>query len=155
MNVVHDLAALRLDSPTILTIGAFDGVHRGHQYLIRSVVDRARALGFESMVLTFDPRPLVTLRPGSKQLTDGIDKARIFATLGPDVLAIVPFTVETSQIPAGQFLARILDHVNLAEVSIGSDFVYGHNREGTVDFLIRSGSRGGISDEVLSPQNLG
>lgn len=152
MKVVHDLAALQRGTPTILTIGAFDGVHRGHQYLIRSAVDRARALQFESMVLTFDPRPVVTLRPGSTQLTDGIDKTRIIAALGPDVLAILPFTVETSQIPAGQFLGRILDHVNLAEVWVGADFAFGHKREGTVDFLIRSGQSSGFGVHIVARQ---
>lgn len=154
MRVVHDLTALQREAPTILTIGAFDGVHRGHQYLIRSTVERARALNFQSIVLTFDPRPQVTLRPGSKQLTDGIDKARIIAALGPSVLAVLPFTHETSEIPAGQFLGRILDHVNLGEIWVGADFAFGHKREGNVDFLIRNGQSSGFGVHIVARQKL-
>jgi riboflavin kinase/FMN adenylyltransferase len=154
MHVVSDVAALERARPTILTIGSFDGVHRGHQYLIRQVVDRARACDYDSMVLTFDPRPEVILRPDSLQLTDAAEKARIIAALGPDVLAILPFSRELAQVKAGAFLSLILDHVNLAEVWVGADFAFGHKREGTVDFLIRSGQHVGFAVHIVSRQPL-
>jgi riboflavin kinase / FMN adenylyltransferase len=152
VRIVTDLSALERDRPAILTIGAFDGVHRGHQYLIREVVDRARRRDYAAVVITFDPRPQVVLRPGSKQLTDGEQKARIIKALGPDVLVILPFSRELAAVPAGQFLLAVLEHINLAEIWIGADFAFGHNREGTVDFLIRSGQRSGFGMHVVARQ---
>jgi riboflavin kinase/FMN adenylyltransferase len=155
MRVVNQLEVLQRGAPTILTIGAFDGVHRGHQSLIRGAVERARALQFESLVVTFEPRPQVALRPGSFQLTGAREKARIVGAIGPTTLAVLPFTRETSLLPAGQFVASLLDHVNLAEVWVGADFAFGHNREGNVDFLIRSGQNSGFGVHVVSRQKLG
>lgn len=139
MRVVHDLAALRRDRPTVLTIGAFDGVHRGHQYLIRSVVERARAVEGDAMVISFVPRPLVVLRPGSGELSNAAEKERLIAALDPDMLALLPFTRETAQTSAGSFLGHLLDHVNVTELWTGADFAFGHNREGTIEYLIRAG----------------
>jgi riboflavin kinase/FMN adenylyltransferase len=155
MLTISDLNGLERGSPTIMTIGAFDGVHRGHQYLIRQVVNRARSIDAQSMVLTFDPRPQVVLRPDTYQLSNADEKARIISALGVNILYIMPFTQETTQIPAGQFLASILDRVNLAEIWVGADFAFGHTRTGDVDFLIRAGSRSGFAVHVVARQTLG
>ncbi len=154
MRIVHDVRELERGTPTVLTIGAFDGVHRGHQYLIRQVVNRARSIRAEAMVLTFDPRPQVVLRPESYQLTNGAEKARIIGALGVGTLLLMPFTVETAQIPAGQFLVSLLDHVNLAEIWIGADFAFGHKRDGDVNFLIRTGGNSGFGVHVVARQML-
>lgn len=154
MQVVDDLGALTRGRPAILTVGAFDGVHRGHQYLIRQVVDRARRLDYQSIVVTFDPRPQVTLRPGSQQLTDGREKIRIIGALGVDVLAVLPFTPNLAAVPAGQFLVAVLEHVNLGEIWVGADFAFGHNREGDVQFLIRGGQSSGFAVHVVARQTL-
>lgn len=154
MKVVRDLAELERGRPAILTIGAFDGVHRGHQFLIRQVVGRARRLDYDSAIITFDPRPEVVFRPESTQLTDAAAKARIIAAMGPDILAILKFNREVAQVTAGQFLLSILDHINLGEIWVGADFAFGHNREGTVDFLIRSGAAAGFAVHVLPREKL-
>lgn len=149
MRTVADLAELERGRPAVLTIGAFDGVHRGHQFLIRQVVERARRLDYGSVVITFDPRPEVLFRPDSLQLTDGPAKARIISSLGVDTLVMVPFTRQFSEIPAGQFLLSILEHVNLAEMWVGADFAFGYKRGGTVDMLIRSGQQSGFAVHVV------
>lgn len=154
MHVVNDLEELERGRPTVLTIGAFDGVHRGHQYLIRQVVTRARSIDAVSMVLTFDPRPQVVLRPGNLQLTDGVAKERIISALGADALVVMPFSEETTRIPAGQFLVSILDHVNLTEIWAGADFAFGHKRGGDVDFLVRAGQHSGFAVHVVARQSL-
>ena len=154
MRVVTQAEQLERDRPTVLTIGAFDGVHRGHQYLIRQVVTRARSIDAASMVLTFDPRPQVILRPGEHQLTDGVAKERIVSALGVDTLIVMPFSRETTQIPAGQFLVSLLDHVNLAEIWLGADFAFGHKRGGDVDFLIRAGQHSGFAVHIVARQTL-
>ena len=155
MHVVTQVEQLERGRPTVLTIGAFDGVHRGHQYLIRQVINRARSIDAASMVLTFDPRPQVILRPDELQLTDGVAKERIISALGVDTLVIMPFSQETTQIPAGQFLVSILDHVNLTEIWLGADFAFGHKRGGNVDFLIRAGQHSGFAVHVVARQALG
>lgn len=154
MRTVTDLAELERGRPAVLTIGAFDGVHRGHQFLIRQVVERARRLDYESVVISFDPRPEVLFRPDSVQLTDGASKSRIIAALGVDTLVMVPFTREFSQIAAGQFLVSVLEHVNLSEMWVGADFAFGHNRSGNVDMLIRSGQQSGFAVHVVPRQPL-
>jgi riboflavin kinase/FMN adenylyltransferase len=88
------------------------------------------------------------------QLTDAAQKERVIGALGADVLAMLGFTTELSQVPAGQFLVNILDHVNLAEIWVGADFAFGHDREGTVDFLIRSGATSGFAVHVLPRERL-
>lgn len=154
MRIVDDLALLERGAPVILAMGAFDGVHRGHQWLIRQVVNRARALDAESMVITFDPRPEVTLRPGSLQLTGRTEKARLLGALGLNTAAIIPFTPAFSQIPAGNFLSSILDHINLTEFWAGADLAFGHHRQGTVATLITAGQHAGFAVHVVSRRPL-
>jgi riboflavin kinase/FMN adenylyltransferase len=154
VQVAHDFAELSRGAPVILTIGAFDGVHRGHQHLIGEVVQRARDTGALSTVITFDPRPEVVLRPGNLQLTGGTVKERIIAALGPDIGVLLPFTPELAAIPAGDFLSMILDHLNLREIWVGADFVFGHRRGGTVAFLIEAGKHIGFAVHVIPRQPL-
>ncbi|MGI8824126.1 MAG: riboflavin biosynthesis protein RibF [Chloroflexota bacterium] len=154
MRQVRKLTDLERDRATVLTIGAFDGVHLGHQFLIRQVVERARRLEYDSMVVTFDPRPLVLLRPGSLQLTDGLSKARVIATLEPDIMAMLEFTRELASVPAEAFLLSVLDRVSVAEVWVGGDFAFGHNRTGDVNFLIRNGEAYSFAVHVVPRQKL-
>ncbi len=154
MRTVADLSEMERGRPAVLTIGAFDGVHRGHQFLIRQTVDRARRLDYETVVISFDPRPEVLFRPDSFQLTGGDAKTRIISALGVDSLVMIPFTREFSEVPAGQFLLAILEHVNLAEMWVGADFAFGHKRGGNVDMLIRSGQQSGFAVHVVPRQPL-
>src|SRR5690606_42159987 len=84
----------------VVTIGVFDGVHKGHQALISQTVRTARQRGLPSVVLTFDPHPAEVLRPGSHpaQLTTLTRKAELIEQLGVDVLAVLPFTPELSRL---------------------------------------------------------
>lgn len=154
MRTVADVRELERGRPAVLTIGAFDGVHRGHQFLIRQTVDRARRLDYETVVISFDPRPEVLFRPNTPQLTDAAAKSRIISALGADTLALIPFTRAFSEIPAEQFLLSILDHVNLAEMWVGADFAFGYKRGGNVDMLIRRGQGSGFAVHVVPRQPL-
>ncbi len=155
MRLVHELAALKRGAPTILTIGAFDGVHRGHQFLIQQVVDRARDLHCQSLVIAFDPRPSVVLRVGESQLTNGLTKARMITALGIDTLVLLPFTPDLASLSAGQFLASILEHVNLVEMWTGADFAFGYKREGDVGSLERAGLDAGFDVHVVGREQFG
>jgi riboflavin kinase/FMN adenylyltransferase len=154
VRVVTDIEELVRDVPTVMTIGAFDGVHLGHQYLIRSVMDRAAAIGGQALVLTFEPIPLVVLRPGSKQLTDGAEKARLMGEVGPDMLAMLTFDLELASVPADEFLEKIERHVNLAEIWVGADFAFGHRRSGTVQFLIDRGQEDSFAVHIVPRQTI-
>ena len=155
MRLVHELAGLKRGTPTILTIGAFDGVHRGHQFLIQQVVDRARELHCEAMVISFDPRPSVVFRAGQSQLTNGRAKARMITELGIDVLVLLPFTSDLASLSAQEFLSSILEHVRLVEIWTGADFAFGYKREGDVHFLERVGRDAGFEVQVVGRQQLG
>lgn len=151
-RVMDSLDELQRGNPVIATIGSFDGVHRGHQYLIRQVISRARALQYDAAIVTFDPRPQVVLRPGSKQLSDRTEKTRLIAAMGPDLLVQLAFDRDLSEMPAGNFLLNLLEHLNLAEVWVGADFAFGHDREGTAEFLIRAGQETGFAVHVVPRQ---
>lgn len=154
-RVVWNLAVLQPDTPAVLTIGAFDGVHRGHRYLVNQAIDRARSLGLPSVVLTFDPDPMIVLRPsaGACQLTGGREKAAMLVALGPNWIVVHPFTVQFSQLSADDFLALLIAHIAVRELWIGADFAMGHNREGDVAYFSRASKQHGFATHVVPRQS--
>ena len=132
----------------VVTIGVFDGVHRGHQLLIRRAVERARELGVPCVVLTFDPHPSEVVRPGSHppMLTSTHDKATLVEALGVDVLLVVPFTPALMRLTAEEFVHDILvEALHVKEVVVGGNFRYGNKGAGDVDSLAVSGRRFGFT----------
>src|ERR1043166_9542806 len=114
---------------TVVTIGVFDGVHRGHQEIIGYTVKRARDLGIEAVVVTFDPHPAEVVRPGSHPavLTSPTRKAELIEELGADVLCVVPFTPDFSRLPAEEFAHVVLvEHLHAAVVVVGDNFRFGY-----------------------------
>lgn len=133
------LASLKPNRPALLTIGSFDGLHRGHQQLIRALTQsaHARAPGCPAVVVTFFPHPSLVLRgpqPGF-YLTLPDEKAALLESLGVDILVTHPFTPEVSQLTAQQFIAQLKAAFDFKEIWSGSDFSFGHNREGSVAWL--------------------
>lgn len=127
---------------SVVTIGVFDGVHRGHQAIIGHAVKRAHELGVQSVVLTFDPHPSEVVHPGSHPavLTEPARKADLIEALGVDVLCAVPFTLEFSRLPAEAFAHDILvEHLHAAQVVVGENFRFGHRAAGDVELLQRLG----------------
>ncbi|MBM7493072.1 riboflavin kinase/FMN adenylyltransferase [Micromonospora luteifusca] len=135
---------------SVVTIGVFDGVHKGHQATIGHAVARARELGVQSVVVTFDPHPAEVVRPGSHPavLTEPARKAELIEALGVDVLCVVPFTPEFSRLPAEQFVHDVLvEHLHGALVVVGGNFRFGHRAAGDVALLERLGQTFGFSVE--------
>ncbi|MBG6067307.1 bifunctional riboflavin kinase/FAD synthetase [Micromonospora ureilytica] len=135
---------------SVVTIGVFDGVHKGHQATIGHTVARARELGVQSVVVTFDPHPAEVVRPGSHPavLTEPARKAELIEALGVDVLCVVPFTPEFSRLPAEQFVHDILvEHLHAALVVVGNNFRFGHRAAGDVALLERLGQTFGFGVE--------
>ncbi|MCF0095925.1 bifunctional riboflavin kinase/FAD synthetase [Micromonospora sp. NPDC049114] len=135
---------------SVVTIGVFDGVHKGHQATIGHAVARARELGVQSVVVTFDPHPAEVVRPGSHPavLTEPARKAELIEALGVDVLCVVPFTPEFSRLPPEQFVHDILvEHLHAALVVVGGNFRFGHRAAGDVALLERLGKTFGFGVE--------
>jgi riboflavin kinase / FMN adenylyltransferase len=133
-----------------LTIGVFDGVHRGHQQIIGHTVKRARDLGVQAVVVTFDPHPAEVVRPGSHPavLTEPARKAELIEALGADVLCVIPFTPQFSRLPPEQFVHDVLvEHLHAALVVVGENFRFGHKAAGDEALLERLGRTFGFGVE--------
>jgi len=143
-------------SPVVATIGAFDGVHRGHQLLLGQVVDRARALGVDSLCVTFDPLPDLVLYPERHltYLTDRAEKERILRQLGLAHVLVFDFTHELSMLSPEQFLTLIQDKYRLAELWVGADHAIGRDRSGTIPALVEIGRVDGFAIHVVPPQKV-
>jgi riboflavin kinase/FMN adenylyltransferase len=135
---------------TVVTVGMYDGVHRGHQHLIGAAVSRARAMRRPCLLLTFDPHPAEVVRPGSHPaiLTSPDRKAELVAELGVDAMCVLPFTPEFSRLSPGSFTHTVLvEHLHAAQVVVGRNFTYGYKAAGTVETLAQEGRRFGFAVE--------
>ncbi|PVE13077.1 bifunctional riboflavin kinase/FAD synthetase [Streptomyces scopuliridis] len=123
---------------SVVTIGSYDGVHRGHQLIIGRAVERARELGMQSVVVTFDPHPSEVVRPGSHPplLAPHHRRAELMADLGVDALLILPFTLEFSKLSPADFIVKVLvDKLHARAVIEGPNFRFGHKAAGNVAVL--------------------
>jgi riboflavin kinase/FMN adenylyltransferase len=133
-----------------VTIGVFDGVHRGHQQTIGHTVRLAHERGVPAVVMTFDPHPAEVVRPGSHPavLTEAGRKAELVAQLGVDALCVIPFTLEFSRLPAEGFVHDVLvDTLHASLVVVGENFQFGHRAAGDVALLRRLGRTFGFAVE--------
>ena len=138
MRLFHGTDNAEIQRPTVLTLGVFDGLHLGHQLIMRTVVDRARAVGAVPTAITFDPHPRAVLHPqSSPPLLQTLDqKVEGFGVLGIEQTIVVRFTEEFSKIPAEDFLRDVvMDRLHAREVYLGRGFAFGHNREGNIELL--------------------
>jgi riboflavin kinase/FMN adenylyltransferase len=132
----------------VLTIGVFDGVHRGHQTLIREAVSTGRTLGLPTVLMTFDPHPAEVVRPGSHPalLTTLRRRAELVAELGVDAFLVLPFSVALSQVSAEEFVHDVIvDRLHAASVVVGENFRFGHRGAGSVELLRELGPQWGFT----------
>jgi len=137
---------------SVVTIGSFDGVHRGHQLIIGRAVERARELGVRSVVVTFDPHPSEVIRPGSHPalLAPQPRRAELMGELGADAVLVLPFTREFSQESPEEFVRLVLvEALHAAWVVEGPSFRFGHKAAGTVEVLAELGKRHGFGVDVV------
>lgn len=153
MRVIRDLSQASVDRETVLTIGAFDGLHLGHQTLLKQLMRSAREAGRLSGVVTFDPLPRAVLMPDSSLmcLTSTEDKIELLETWGLDILVIVPFTLQVARTSARDFVWPLRDRLHLAELWVGWNFALGRGREGDVPALKRLGQEMGFEVHVVEP----
>jgi riboflavin kinase/FMN adenylyltransferase len=138
---------------TWLTIGSFDGVHIGHQQLIRELNSKAHQAGAKSVVLTFHPHPAVVLkgRKGAFYLTTVPEKVKLLDELGTDMVISHPFTYEVSQSNARDFIVYLMTHLGFQQLWVGNDFALGKGREGSIDFLELLGNEFRYKLNVFEP----
>jgi riboflavin kinase/FMN adenylyltransferase len=134
-----------------VTMGNFDGVHRGHQLLFNCVVQKARKCEGTSVAITFDPHPLQILRPGGIKLISTIEqKIELIEMAGIDVLIIVPFSREFAATTADSFVQDILvDIIGVTELVVGYDYAFGKGRAGDISFLREQGAQRGFPVTVV------
>lgn len=152
MEVVRSLEPGLSASPAALTMGKFDGVHLGHRRLIETTVERSRALGFTSVVLTWEPHPNAVIRPAKplQLLTSLEEKIELIARHGPDLLIVAPFTAETMVTSAEAYMRQVIGAVHLRELWVGEDFAMGRGRKGDVSSLITIGAELGFAVGAVS-----
>jgi riboflavin kinase/FMN adenylyltransferase len=139
-------------SRSYVTIGVFDGVHRGHQQLIGRMTQSAHSTQDLAVVINFDPHPAITLGyPPPPLLTTVDTRARLLAALGVDVLVVLPFTQALAHTSATDFVEALMRYLRLAELWGGPDLALGHRREGDVPFLRRLGAERGFGVRVVEP----
>jgi riboflavin kinase/FMN adenylyltransferase len=152
MRLFHGTENAKIARPTVLTLGVFDGLHLGHQLIMRTVVERARATGAVPTVITFDPHPRALLHPESAPpLLQTFDqKIEALGVIGIEQTIVIRFDKEFSQVRAEDFLRTVIaDRLHAKEVYLGCGFAFGHNREGNIE-LLRAVSQnlGFFADEV-------
>lgn len=152
MRVATSLDDLHLDGPALLTVGTFDGVHRGHRFLLEQAERRAQEHGYGLVIVTFDPSPAVVLRPeiGRYQLTSARQKLQLLESLGPGMVAMIRFTREIARLTAAEFLGAVESGMTLREMWLGEDFHFGRDRQGGVAMLIERGRESGFSLHVVA-----
>jgi riboflavin kinase/FMN adenylyltransferase len=158
MQIFRQLAEVPQNfGPSVATIGNFDGVHRGHQWVIAEVVARARALGARSIAITFDPHPARVLRPESSQplITPLDEKLELLAATGIDAVLILPFTKEFSRMSARSFATDVLQRVlHVTELHEGENFHFGYQAKAGIDSLETLGRELGFDVRIYTPQTI-
>ncbi len=138
----------------VLAIGVFDGVHRGHQQLIKKAIEKAKKIKGQSVVLTFFPHPVHVLHPDVKlPLIVPLDyRLKLLENLGVDICLVTHFTKPFSRLTPDQFIKRyLLKHLKPKEIFVGDDFRFGQDRTGTLDFFKAAGKKYGFHVNGIHP----
>ncbi len=157
MDIVQSIAGYDKLHPTAITIGTFDGVHIGHQKIVRRLIANAAELGLKSMVLTFFPHPRTVLQKNSAipLLNTLEERAKILESLGLDYLIVHPFTQEFSRLTASEFVGDILvAQLRTKKIIIGYDHRFGRNRNADITDLIAFGGLYNFEVEEISAQEI-
>jgi riboflavin kinase/FMN adenylyltransferase len=158
MQIFLQLADIPADfGPTIATIGNFDGVHRGHEWVIAEVVAQARAENIRSIAITFDPHPARVIRPEASQplITPLPQKLALLAATGIDAVLVLPFTSELSRMTARTFATEVLkDSLHVTQLHEGENFRFGFQAEAGIESLEVLGRELGFGVRVYAPRHL-
>ena len=152
MNLRQRLDLVSPKRETVITIGVFDGVHRGHSHLLQSLISAAGS-EYEPTVLTFANHPITVLQPGRQVslITTLERKERLIRSQGIDQIVALDFTQELAQMESRDFVGLLTDSLRMRGLVVGSDFALGRNREGTAERLMELGKEMGFFVEVVEP----
>ncbi len=156
MQTLFGFDSLPLIKHAVATVGSYDGVHIGHKVLIEQVIRRAKLRGGESVVLTFEPHPRITLGQdeGLKLLTTAEEKGHILESLGVDYMLIIPFDRAFSRLTHEQFISEyLIDKLHIEELVVGYNHHFGHNKGGDYNFLTTQGLEVTRIDQQLVENN--
>ena len=154
MEVYKQLDSIPFTNGNVVTIGTFDGCHRGHQDIIKKVTSHANSIDGKSVIITFDPHPRHVLQTKDKlPILMHIDKKlEIFKSLGLDIALIIPFDKNFSKMDASTFLKTIIiDNFDPDSIIVGYDHHFGFNRDGSPDFLKEFGLNNGFEVQIVGP----
>jgi len=156
MKIFHNIDNADIQRPTVVTLGVFDGLHLGHQQIMRTVVERARVVCAVPTAITFDPHPRAVLHPDSAPpLLQTLDQRLAnFEVLGIEQAIVIRFDKAFATIDAESFIRKILyERLHCKEVHIGKDFAFGRGRQGNIGLLRKVGAElGFVADEVPEVQ---
>ena len=146
-----ELSRAALGCDTAVAIGVFDGVHRGHRYLIGRMVERGRREGLATMVVTFHPHPRLVVQPQSAltYLCGLEERIELLREQGVDSVAILSFTSELAQLSAREFVSLLVEELRMKLLVVGSDFGLGRGREGDARALAVMGREMGFAVEEV------
>ncbi len=136
----------------VVTIGNFDGVHRGHQKIFHKVIENAKKVKGTSITITFDPHPIQLISPekGVKMLTPFVEKARLIERLGIDILLCIDFNDEFAQLRPDDFVRHVLvEKLGAIHVIVGHDYRFGRGKKGTTEMLRRRGKKYGFKVNIV------
>ena len=147
MRIDQELAALRVERDSMLTVGVFDGVHRGHRRLIAQLVEQARQTGRAAGVVTFRNHPAAVLRADfqPQYLTTLEQRLELLRQTGVDFVAPITFDAELSRLDAREFAARLVSSLRMRGLVVGADFAMGHGRSGDAATLAELGEEMGFT----------
>jgi riboflavin kinase / FMN adenylyltransferase len=143
----------------VVTIGNFDGIHLGHQLIVRRLVEEARREKCPAVVISFDPHPKMVLHPERRPfylITSLEEKIALLAGLDVDAFILIPFSLEYARTTAEEFVRSVLDkRLHIRKIIIGHDYTFGRGKEGNEAFLSAFGKRLGFAVEVMNAVRIG
>ena len=150
---VEDKSSLCEFRDAFVTIGNFDGVHLGHQHIIKMLIKEARENNRKAAVITFDPHPQMVLHPEKRPfylITSLEEKIKLLEELGVDAVILIPFSLEFSKMTAEDFVCQILDSLQIKKIFIGYDYTFGKDKVGNAAFLVDFGNRLGFDIDIIN-----
>lgn len=153
MRTIHSLDDIALEQDVILTVGTFDGVHLGHQHLLRQLIDQARDGHRLGAALSFSPHPRAILQPDREltYLSTPDERSSLMRSLGLDLLVLLPFNKTLAATPAETFVRALHERLRMRELWVGDDFAMGRGREGDIAALQAIAPRIGFALRTIKP----
>lgn len=154
MQIFEDIRNLQKNLNTVLTLGTFDGIHLGHQEIIKALVNHSNENGFRNIVITFYPHPRTVVANGFdiKLLTTQNEKKEIFESLGVQNLLTISFTKEFASLSPEEFINQyLINSIGVSEIILGHDHHFGKGRGGNAELLTQIGKQKGFSVKIIEP----